>query len=70
MKNNNLSFLRVLSGGQTTSLQDFGRTGFQDKGVPPSGVISKKNMKLANKLVGNNECEAVLESFISGPTFE
>ena len=69
-KNNNLSFLRVLSGGQTTSLQDLGRIGFQDKGVPPSGVISKKNMKLANKLVGNNECEAVLESFISGPTFE
>ena len=70
MKNNNLSFLRVLSGGQTTSLQDLGRIGFQDKGVPPSGVISKKNMKLANKLVGNNEYEAVLESFISGPTFE
>ena len=31
-------FLRVVSGGQTTSLQDRGRLGFQDKGVPPSGV--------------------------------
>ena len=27
-------------------------------------------MKLENKLVRNNEGEAVLESFISGPTFE
>ena len=28
----NFSYLKVLSGGQTTSLQDFGRYGHQDKG--------------------------------------
>ena len=69
-KNQELPFLEVLSGGQTTSLQDLGRNGFQDKGVPPSGVINKNNMRLVNKLVGNNENEAVLETFISGPTLK
>ena len=34
-------FLRVVSGGKTTSLQDRGRFGFQDKGVPPSGVLNQ-----------------------------
>ena len=42
----NFSYLKVLSGGQTTSLQDFGRYGHQDKGVPPSGVINFQNMIL------------------------
>ena len=54
-------FLRVVSGGQTTSLQDRGRFGFQDKGVPPSGVLNQNAMKIVNKLVGNNIEDAVLE---------
>ena len=66
----NFSYLKVLSGGQTTSLQDFGRYGHQDKGVPPSGVINFQNMILANKLVGNDAKDAVLETFISGPIIE
>ena len=69
-KDQRLPFFEVLSGGQTTSLQDKGRNGYQDKGVPPSGVININNMRLANKLVGNNEDEAVLETFISGPTLK
>ena len=63
-------FLRVVSGGQTTSLQDRGRFGFQDKGVPPSGVLNQNAMKIVNKLVGNNIEEAVLEIFLSGPILE
>ena len=63
-------FLRVVSGGQSTSLQDRGRFGFQDKGVPPSGVLNQNAMKIVNKLVGNNIEEAVLEIFLSGPILE
>ena len=68
--NNNYGFLKVLSGGQTTSLQDKGRFGFQDRGVPPSGVINYHNMVIANSLVGNHKNTEVLEIFNSGPVLE
>ena len=60
----------VLSGGQTTSLQDRGRYGYQDKGIPPSGIINSNEMRIANKLVGNKEETEVLEIFFNGPTIE
>ena len=43
MKNNSIL---ILSGGQTTCLQDKGRYGYQDKGIPPSGIINSNEMFL------------------------
>ena len=53
-------FLRVVSGGQSTSLQDRGRFGFQDKGVPPSGVLNQNAMKIDSKLCSpSNKSEKI-----------
>ena len=67
MKNNSII---VLSGGHTTSLQDIGRYGYQDKGIPPSGIINSNEMFIANKLVGNKLDTEVLEIFFNGPSVE
>ena len=66
----NKNGLIILKGGQSTSIQDFGRFGHQDKGIPPSGVINKNNMKIANALVGNPSNTEVLEIFFSGPVIK
>ncbi len=50
-----------------SSIQDFGRIGFQDYGVPYSGVMDRYAASLANTLVGNLETEAVLEITMVGP---
>ena len=51
-KNQELPFLEVLSGGQTTSLQDIGRNGFQDGFAlwkfPEDHVIQFLNSHLAH----------------------
>ena len=60
--------IKVLKPGFYSSIQDFGRFGFQEFGVPYSGVMDKKAATLANTLLGNNEEEAVLEMTMTGAT--
>ena len=45
--------LEVIKRGFQTTVQDFGRFGYRKFGVPTSGVMDKKSMIDANKLVGN-----------------
>lgn len=59
--------IKVLSSGFYSCIQDFGRIGYQDDGVPISGVMDKRAAKFANALVGNKENAAVLEVTMSGP---
>ncbi len=51
------------------SIQDQGRFGYRRLGVPQSGVLQPKFAKIANVLVGNHEDTALLEFFLTGPTF-
>ena len=50
-----------------TTVQDFGRIGYQQFGVPVSGVVDPRAMSIANILVDNPEDEAVLECTMLGP---
>lgn len=62
--------LKVLSPGLHTTVQDLGRVGYQNIGVPVSGALDGFALRLANALVGNPQGMAALEILISGPTFE
>lgn len=57
----------VLKPGPYTTVQDKGRFGFQQIGVPISGAIDQFAFRVANFLVGNPEESAVLEITIVGP---
>jgi len=60
--------LRVLDPGPLTTVQDAGRPGQAHLGVPPSGAADQPAFRLANRLVGNAETAAVLETTLAGPT--
>ena len=62
--------LRLLKSGFYTSVQDAGRFGFRDKGVPVSGVMDNLAMDKANALLENDDTAAVLEITMTGPTIE
>jgi biotin-dependent carboxylase-like uncharacterized protein len=59
--------LEVVDGGLLTTVQDAGRPGLAHLGVPPSGFLDAPAARLANRLVGNPEDAAVLETTGSGP---
>lgn len=61
---------RVISPGSFTTVQDLGRFGFVDRGVPPSGALDLFAARIANLLVGNLEGAAVLEITVTGPELE
>ncbi len=62
--------LRVLSPGVYTTVQDMGRFGFQEIGIPVTGALDLFASALANLLVGNPENSAVLEITVIGPVLE
>ncbi|MCK9797313.1 urea carboxylase [Pseudomonas sp. MAFF 302030] len=60
--------LEVLSAGTQTSVQDYpGRLGYWAVGVPPSGPMDSRALRLGNRLLGNEEGAAALEITMSGP---
>ncbi|SAK91756.1 urea amidolyase [Caballeronia pedi] len=63
------STVEVLSGGTQTTVQDYpGRQGYWAVGVPPSGPMDDRALRLGNRLL-NNACDAAaLEITMSGPT--
>ena len=62
--------ITVLGGGLLTTVQDRGRSGYQQFGVPVSGVVDPRAMSVANILVGNPEDAAVLECTMMGPMLQ
>lgn len=64
------STIRVIKAGFFTTVQDFGRVGYQKFGMPVAGVMDNFSYRVANYLVGNNEGEAVLEATFLGPELE
>lgn len=59
--------IEVLKSGLLTTVQDFGRAGYQKLGISPSGALDRRAMTLANLLVCNPAGEAVLELTLIGP---
>ncbi|MCF8077033.1 MAG: biotin-dependent carboxyltransferase family protein [Desulfotignum sp.] len=58
----------VVSPGGFTTVQDKGRFGFQQMGVPICGVLDTFAADMANRLVGNDDSLAVLEITVTGPS--
>ena len=57
----------VLREGINSTFQDIGRNNFYHIGLPFSGAMDKRNYLIANKLVGNQHNEAVIEFAYQGP---
>ncbi|RDW20003.1 KipI antagonist [Oceanobacillus arenosus] len=58
----------VVKPGLTTTIQDLGRTGYQQYGVVVSGAMDAFALQVGNILVGNKRDEAGIEVVIMGPT--
>ncbi|HNJ78729.1 MAG TPA: biotin-dependent carboxyltransferase family protein [Marmoricola sp.] len=61
-----MTMMRVLDPGLMTTLQDLGRAGQAHLGVPRSGALDEGAHRLANRLVGNPESAATLETTLTG----
>ncbi|MDP9781503.1 urea carboxylase [Pseudomonas fluorescens] len=60
--------VEVLSPGTQTSVQDYpGRLGYWAVGVPPSGPMDSRSLRLGNRLLGNEDGAAALEITMNGP---
>ena len=59
--------VEVLKTGWFDTIQDSGRFGHQDYGVPVSGVMDASSAALANSILANDKHCAVIESVITGP---
>ena len=62
--------LKLLKSGFFTAVQDAGRFGYRDKGVPVSGVMDDYAAYKANMLLENEANAAVLEITMTGPTLQ
>ncbi len=56
----------VLQPGVLTTIQDLGRYGFSQFGVPPSGALDPFSLRVGNLLVGNRDEEGCLEITLMG----
>jgi len=59
--------LNILKPGFFTTVQDTGRFGYRDKGVPVAGAMDSFSVSKVNTLLENNEKCAVLEITMTGP---
>lgn len=61
---------KVIKPGLSTTVQDLGRPGYYNIGIPISGGMDRFALRAANMLVGNKEGLAVLEAVFMGPELE
>lgn len=60
--------IEFITAGTQTTVQDWpGRLGYWAVGVPPSGPMDDRALRLGNRLLGNAEGAAALEITMSGP---
>lgn len=62
--------IKVIQPGLETTVQDKGRIGYYEIGMPPSGAMDTYSQAISNILVGNDENAAVLEITYMGPVLE
>jgi len=65
-----MSYLKVIKKGLYTSIQDAGRYGYAQYGIPQSGAMDSYSAKLAHKLVNNNQESALIECTYIPPVIE
>jgi antagonist of KipI len=58
--------IRIVKSGMLCTVQDPGRYGYQDLGVPVGGAMDDWSARMANLLVGNRMQDAVLEVTLHG----
>src|SRR6056300_349793 len=61
------NIFKVIRPGINTTFQDKGRSNLYHLGIPFSGAMDNRNYLLANKLVGNDLTNPVLEFALQGP---
>jgi biotin-dependent carboxylase-like uncharacterized protein len=61
-----VSAIEVVAPGLLTTVQDLGRRGYAHLGVPRSGALDTPALVLANRLVGNPDGAAGLETTMNG----
>ncbi len=61
--------LEILEPGLSTTVQDRGRFGHYNVGIPQGGSMDQLSAEIVNALVGNSAEEAVLECTYLGPKF-
>ena len=60
--------IKVIQPGLFTTIQDGGRHGFRNIGIPKSGFMDQESAFAANELVNNNKDESLIEITLTGPT--
>lgn len=65
-----MEIFEVIHPGSYTTVQDQGRFGYQQFGIPMCGAVDSFAYRMANALVGNFQGQAVLEATILGPTLK
>ncbi|MFI9408025.1 biotin-dependent carboxyltransferase family protein [Nocardia sp. NPDC052316] len=61
-----MTVVRILDAGLLSTIQDLGRPGWFAVGVGVSGAADRGSLKLANRLVGNPEDAAGIETLLGG----
>jgi antagonist of KipI len=62
--------IHFLRSGMQTTWQDLGRSGYQHRGIPIGGAMDRTSATVANRLVGNEDADPLLEITLIGPTME
>jgi len=60
--------IKVIQPGLFTTIQDGGRHGYRNIGIPTSGFMDQESAWAANKIVNNNREESLIEITLKGPT--
>ncbi len=63
----NKNYFEIIRAGINSTFQDLGRSNLYHIGVPFSGAMDNRNFLLANKLVGNDHNDPVIEFAYQGP---
>ena len=65
-----MATLTIIRSGMLTTVQDLGRWGYQNLGVPVGGPMDVYSHRLANLMVGNGPSAAALEVTLVGPELQ
>lgn len=60
---------RITMPGMLTTVQDAGRIGYQQYGMPVAGAMDGESYRLGQRLVGNDTDMGALECTVMGPSF-
>ena len=60
--------IKVIQPGLFTTIQDGGRHGYRNIGIPTSGFMDQESAWAANKIVDNDREESLVEITLKGPT--